>query len=166
MSEKRLVIDGLEIAYTGLFDIDGLLRTIDKVSSQLGYIKQEKRREELVRETGKEFYMELRPVKVKTDYFVLMIKIRMEMTGIKDVEVVKDNINTRLQEGKVNVLIDGWTTTDYEFRWEQKPLFYFLRNLFERFIYKFHVDRFTEELASDCHVIRDEIKAFLELHRF
>lgn len=166
MSEKKLLIDGLELSYSGLFGIDGLLKTIDKVSEKLGYSKAEKRREEMIMPEGKELYMELRPTKVKTEYFALMIKIRMEITGIKDVEVLKDNMRTRSNEGRIHVLLDAWTTTEYEFRWEQKPLFYFLRNLFERFVYKFHVDRFEDELVTDCHTIRDEIKAYLELHKF
>ena len=166
MSEKKLYLDGLELNYEGLFDLKALLKTIDGLVKQRGYGKGEKRREELIRAGGREFSMELRPVKKKTDYFVLMVKMRISITNMTDVEVVKDDARTIMNKGKVNILFDAWTTTDYELRWEQKPLFYFLRNLFERGIYKFHTDRYSDELIDDTHFIYNNIKAFLNLGKF
>jgi hypothetical protein len=163
MSEKKLYLDGLELNYEGLFDLKALLKTIDSLAKQRGYAKGEKRREELVRAAGKEFKMELRPSKKKTDYFALMVKLRIHITNMTDVEVVKDDVKTIMNKGNINIIFDAWTTTDYEMRWEQKPLFYFLRNIFERTIYKFHTDRFAGELIDDTHFIMNNIKAFLNL---
>ena len=166
MSEKRIICDGLEINYKGLFEINDLLRKIDEITATRGYAKFEKRREQLTRETHREFKMELRPTKKKSDYFALMIKIRMHITNMEDVEVTRDKIKMRLNKGNINMIFDAWTTTDYEWRWEQKPLFYFLRNIFERAIYKFHTDKHTGELDDDCHFIKNNIKAYLELQKF
>ena len=166
MSEKRLAIDGLELNYKGLFDIHDLLKEIDKVTSAKGYVKEEKRRAETVRPEGKEFSMELRPIKQKTEYEALMIKMRINITNMKDVEVVMDNVKTKLNEGNINIIFDAWTTTDYEFRWEKKPLYWLLRNIFDRVIYKFHIDKYMSELIDDCHFIHNNIKSHLELHHF
>lgn len=166
MTEKRLVVDGLEIDYKGLFDLNGLLKEIDKVSAERGYAKNEKRRIEKVLPEGKEFSMELRPTKKKAEYFALMLKIRMNITNMKDVEVLRDNVPTRLNEGEIHIIFDAWTTTSYEWRWEQKPLFYFLRNMFDRFVYKFHTDRYLDELSDDCHFVHNNVKAYLNLHQF
>ena len=163
MSEKKLYLDGLELTYEGLFDLRELLKTIDGLIKQKGYVKGEKRRAELVRAAGREFSIELRPVKKKTDYFVLMVKMRVSITDMTDVEVVKDDIRTIMNKGSINILFDAWTTTDYEFQWQQKPLFYFFRNLFERVIYKFHVDRYADELMDDTHFLYNNIKAFLNM---
>jgi len=166
MTEKRLVVDGLEFTYTGLFDLDALLKEIDKVSAEKGYTKNEKRRVEVAKPEGKEFSIELRPAKKKSDYFILMLKIRMTITEMKDVEVVRNKRTYRLQQGKIHVLLDAWTTTWYEFRWEQKPVFYFLRNLFDRFVYQFHTDAHLGEASDDCHYVYNQIKAHLNLHKF
>jgi hypothetical protein len=163
MSEKKLYLDGVVLDYEGLFGLNELLKTIDGLIKQRGYTKGEKRREEIITAGGKEFSIELRPVKKKTDYFVLMIKMRIHITDMTDVEVEKDNLKMMMNKGKVNILFDAWTTTDYEFRWEQKPLFYFLRNIFERVIYKFHVDRHAGELIDDTRFMMNNIRAFLNL---
>ena len=166
MSEKKLYLDGLELNYEGLFDINALLKAIDGIIKDRGYVKGEKRREEMIKAEGREFSMELRPVKKKTDYFVLMVKMRIHITNMTDVEVEKDDVRTMMNKGNISIIFDAWTTTDYELRWEQKPLFYFLRNLFERAIYKFHTDRYSDELIDDTHFFYNNIKAFLNLGKF
>lgn len=166
MTEKRLVVDGLELEYQGLFDLDALLKEIDKTTAEKGYSKSEKRRLEIARPEGKEFSIELRPSKSKSEYFILMLKIKVHITNIKEVEVLRGNKRTRMQEGKVSILFDAWTTTWYEFRWEQKPLFYFLRNLVDRFIYQFHTDANLGELSDDCHYVYNQVKAHLNLNQF
>lgn len=166
MSEKQLVVDGLELKYSGIFDMNELLQTIDKYTGKRGYAKGEKRREEKVAPSGKEFSMELRHTKKKTDYFQLMIKMRLSITNLKDVEVVKDNIKKKMQQGNVLIIFDAWTTTDMEWRWEQKPLFIFFREIFERLIYKFHKDRYYNELSDDCHFVYENVKAHLNLFKY
>ncbi len=165
MYEKKLYLDGLELTYEGLFELNSLLKTIDGLIKQRGYVKGEKRREEVIKATGREFSIEFRPVKKKTDYFVLMVKMRISITNMTDVEVVEDDVRTIMNKGDINIIFDAWTTTDYEFQWQQKPLFYFLRNLFERVIYKFHVDRYADELIDDTHFLYNNIKAFLNMSR-
>ena len=166
MSEKKLYLDGLELDYEGLFDLNALLKAIDGVVKDRGYTKGEKRREDIIKSTGREFSIELRPVKRKTDYFVLMVKMRIYITNMTDVEVLKDDVRAMMNKGNISIIFDAWTTTDYEFRWEQSPLFYFLRNLFERIIYKFHTDRYADELIEDTHFMYNNIKAFLNLGKF
>jgi len=166
MSEKRLLIDELELNYNGLFDLQDMLKAIDGMIADRGYAKNEKERTEKVSQTGKEFFMELRPVKRKTAFYVLMVKLRVYINNLKDVEVLKDDKKIVLNEGEIRVLFDAWTTTDYEFRWEQKPVYYFLRNLFERFVYKVHTDKYHDEVIDDTHFIHRNLKAYLNMHRF
>ena len=165
MAEKKLIIDGLELHYKGLFDVNLLLKEIDKVIAERGYVKAEKRRAEIVTSTGKEFSMELRHIKEKTEFFELMIKMRIRITELKDADVVKEGIKKKMNKGNVQIIFDAWTTTDYESRWEQKPLFYFLRNLVERIIGKIHTEKYLGELSNDCHYMHDNIKAYLKLFK-
>ncbi len=166
MAEKDLVIDGLELNYKGLFEVKGLLKEMDHSIGARGYVKEEKKREERVSASGKEFSIELRPVKVKTQYYSLMIKMRVDVTGLRDVEVVKDGRKEKMNQGNVHIIFDAWTTTDYENRWEQTPWYFFLRTLFEKGIYKYHTNKYHDELSADAHFIYDNVKAYLELHKF
>ena len=46
MVEQKHLVDGLELHYEGLFDLNDLLKTIDKYTAERGYTKAEKRRQE------------------------------------------------------------------------------------------------------------------------
>jgi hypothetical protein len=158
------VIDGLELHYNGLFDLSDFLKAIDKYTSARGYSKSEKRRQETATPSGKELSMELRPAKIKTEYYSLMIKIRLNISNIRDVEILKNK--AKLNEGDVTMVFDAWAVTDYKWRWEHRPVFYFLRSLADRLIYRFHTDKYYGELIDDTHYIHSNLKAYLNLHRY
>ncbi len=166
MSEKKLIIDGMELDYEGLFDLRSLLNVIDKSCAEKGYVKQEKRRTEKAEEKGKDFYIEMRPTKVKNVYFLLMIKIRMHITNITEVEVIVDGRTKKLNKGKIHAVFDAWTISDIQFRWEQTPWYYFLRLLVNQYIWRIGPDKFVEEIIDDTHYIYNNAEATLELHRF
>lgn len=166
MAEKTLVLDGLELNYQGLFDLNKLLRTIDELLAERGYKKTEKIREELVKPTGKFFSIELRPGKAMTEYYSLMIKMRITISNLQDAEVIIDNVKRTMHRGDINILFDAWTTTDYEFRWEQKAWAWLLRGFFEKIFFRVHKDKYFNVLVDDTHHIYNNVKAHLNLHRF
>jgi len=166
MAEKRLIIDAIELKYHGLFDLPNLLTEIDKISKARGYSRNEKSREERVTPSGKEFVMEIRPVKKKSAFYALMVKLRVNIHSMKDVEVEQDGRKVVRNEGEISIIFDGWTTTDYKWRRESSPVFYYLRNMFERVIGKVHTDIYIDELVDDTHFFHKNIKAYLNMHRF
>ena len=166
MVEKVLVLDGLELNYEGIFDLNRLLRTINDLLAQKGYKQSEKVREEIIKPTGKFFSIELRPGKAMSDYEALMIKIRMEINNLQDIDVIIDNVKTKANKGNIRMIFDAWTTTDYEFRWEQQPWYWLLRGFFEKFFFKVSSNRHHDVLVDDAHFVYNNIKAHLNLHRF
>ena len=52
-------------------------------------------------------------------------------------------------------MFDGYLTTDYEQRWEQKPSFVFIRALFDKFFYKTYMDRWKTNLIKDVNDLND-----------
>ena len=168
MVEKRHVIDGLELHYDGIFDLKELLTAIDKYTHERGYGKSEKRRQEIVKEEGKIFSMELRPTKIKTEYYSLMIKIRINITNLEEVEITKGKgkRKTKMNKGNISMLFDAWENTDYMHRWEKKPIFYFLMILANKYWKMFHIGKFQGELVEDTHYIHKNITAFLNLHHY
>ena len=166
MAEKHLVIDGMELRYEGIFDMNGLLRAIDKYTAERGYAKSEKRRQEIVKKTGKEFSMELRPTKAKTAYLSLMIKMRISITNLKNVNVVRNKRKRKLNKGNITILFDAWTTSDFEMRWSQKPIYYFFMILVDKFWKKIHSNKFEDELVEDTNYVFKNIKAHLDLFHY
>jgi hypothetical protein len=166
MTEKNLIIDGKEMHFKGIFDLNDFLKHVDKFCVDRVYSKGEKRRAEKITSTGKEFSIELRPAKVKTAIVKLLVTIKMNIANMKEVEVVKNNIKKRMQEGNISMIFDAWIISDYEFRYEQKPTYYFFRKLFERLVYLFKESQFDGEVRSDCNYIYDNMKSQLNLYKY
>jgi hypothetical protein len=166
MSEKKLVIDQMKLTYEGIFDLNGLYRLIDGWFYQKGYDKWERKNFEQVMPTGKDIEIELLPWKKTTDYFKNIIRIRMRYTNVKDVEIEKQGVKMRLNQGKVMMIFDGYLESDYEHRWHDKPLFFLIRTLFDKYVFKTYFTKFEKWLVNDVYDIHGRIQRFLNLYRY
>lgn len=166
MAERDYIVDKLSLTYEGLFSVKDLYKMIDEWFRWKGYDKREKKNIEIINPEGKYIELVLEPWKKVTDYAKNVIGIRIQMFDIKEVEVEKDNTKIKLNQGKVHFVFDGILETDYEARWEGKPIFYFLRTVFDKYFYKPFTQGFQAGVAADVKDLHGQIKAFLNLYRF
>ncbi|MBW3003978.1 hypothetical protein KY328_05825 [Candidatus Woesearchaeota archaeon] len=166
MSEKKLVLDHLTLEYNGLFDTNELYRLIDGYLSEKKYDKFEKRNIEQVTPSGKHIELELNPWKTVTDYTKLWMKITILMTNVKEVEVEKDGIKIKLNQGNVHIVFDGYVETDKENKWEGTPLFTFFRTIVDKYVIKRYVQSWENEITEDIMLLHSQIKGLLNLYRY
>lgn len=157
--EKELVVDNKEFHYEGIFRYDELFRTIALAIQEKGYTKREKRTEENVTPEGKSTYVELRPYKIKTNYAVLMIKVKVQTSNVKDIMQDVHGEMRNMQKGKLDILYEAWVLTDYESRWGMKPVVYFLKSVINKYLYTFPLEAgFKGEAIGDAHFIFNKVK--------
>ena len=166
MPEREVIVDKLRLTYEGLFSVSDLYNLIDEWLRWKGYDKRENKNIEIVKPEGKYIEIEIEPWKKVTDYAKNVIKIKMQMFDIKNVEVEKDKTKLKLNQGKVQLVFDGYLETDYESRWEGQPVFYFIRTLFDKYFYKPFTSGFQKGVKDDLMHLHGQIKAFLNLYRF
>ncbi|MCP3683956.1 MAG: hypothetical protein GY861_14830 [bacterium] len=166
MSERKLVVDHLKLTYDGLFNITMLYRTIDNWFMENGFDKREVRNQEHLKPDGKYIEIELQPWKKITDYARHVIKVQIKMLRIQDVEVEQDGLKVKVQKGRVNIIFDSYLDTDYEGRWEMKPFYFFLRTVFDKFVYRTYTSQFEDLLVEKTSNLFATIKAFLNLHKY
>ena len=166
MSEKKLVVDQMKITYEGIFDLNGLYRTIDSWFYEKGYDKYEKKNYEQVLPTGKDIEIELLPWKKTTDYFQHILRIRMKFVNVKDVEVEKKGVKLKLQQGKIMMIFDAYLESDYEQKWSKTPMLFFLRTLYDKYIFKKYFEKQEKWLTNDLFQMHGKIQQFLNLHRY
>ena len=166
MVERRHLIDGLTIKFSGLFSAKDLYSVIDKWLQDNRYDKREIKNAELVRPGGKYIEIELLPWKKITDYARYEIRVRIFVQDMTDAEVEKEGKKVKMNKGDVTIVLDGFLSTDYENVWENKPVFYFLRTIFDKYIYKLYTNRFEKGLKSDVFHLNRLIKGFFNLGRY
>ncbi|PIN74039.1 hypothetical protein COV20_02930 [Candidatus Woesearchaeota archaeon CG10_big_fil_rev_8_21_14_0_10_45_16] len=165
--EQNLLVNGKTLHYRGIFRSDEIFSIINRALEQKGYEKQEKRTEELVTEEGKRSYIELRPSKKKTNYAILMIKIKVTMDNMTEVVEELKGQKRKFDQGNLTVVFDSWLLTDYHYRWNMKPLVYFIKGVINKYVYRFPLEAsFPGELVGDTAYIYAQIKKLLDSYKF
>jgi len=166
MAERLIVVDKERLDYQGVFDAKEVLKVIQQWATDKGYWLIEKKHGETTKPEGKVIDLDFEPFKKFTDYAKGIIKIRAQMLDVKDVVTERDGRKVKLQEGKILIIFDGILETDYEHRWEGKPVFFVLRTIFEKYVYTPFVSGFERGVKEDLMSLKNNLKAFLNLTRF
>jgi len=165
MAERRIIVDAMKLGYKGLFDATELYKMIDAYFRERAYTKHELRAYEHVYPSGKQVEVIKEPYRKISDYAKYVIRISLIMSNVKEVVVEKDGVKVKLNQGDVEIQFDGFLEMDYEHRWEKSPFFYFLRAVFDQFVFKVHTERFEAGLVEEVNDLHSQVKAFLNLYR-
>lgn len=165
MSELRIIVDHMKLDYKGLFDVNNLFRLIDAWLFERNFEKRTNKNFEQETPKGKFIEWEVASWKKISDYQRYIIKIRMLMYNLTKVDAIKEKKKTKLGHARILMYFDGYLESDYEHRWDERPLFLFFRTLYDKFIYKAYTERFEQRLASDVHHLYNHVEAFLNTYR-
>ncbi|MBI4450408.1 hypothetical protein HY642_00400 [Candidatus Woesearchaeota archaeon] len=166
MAEKEVVVGGEKLAYEGIFSMRELLKHVEEWIKEHGYDRREGRHSETVKPEGKFVELVLEPSKTLSDYAKKILRINIQLHNVKDVDVERGAKKERLNEGKVLITLDGYLETDYEGRWQGKPIFTVLSALYDKYFYRPLVGGYESQIKADAAHFRNEIKAFLNLQRY
>ena len=166
MAEVKALKFGDSFQYKGLIDAKGLYKIIDKWFKDHGYDKVELWNYEEIYEDGKQLTLKLQPYKKISDYAKIEIRVTAVFSKCQDVVVTKDKVKIKLLKGSAKFTFDTFLTTDYENSWETKPLYFFMKIVAERFLYRSVIERYEEQGVGDTEDLKREIKSYLNMQRF
>lgn len=161
MPERYLVVDRLKMTHEGLFNFDELHNLISSFFYEKGYDWYEKMNQVIVTPQGKQMRLILEPWKNITDYYRLIISIKINVIDLKNVEVQSNNTKLSVNQGTVRVIFDGYVISDRKGKWSQKPLYWFMSFMFERYLFKEHYQKAERWLMSDVEDLHQKMKTFL-----
>lgn len=165
MAERRIIVDNLKISYNGFFKATELYQLIDNFLREKGYDKREIRNQEHVTREGKYVELEIEPWKKITDYANTKIRVEIKMFNLTESVVSRDGKKEKLNKGKLHIRFDAYLETDYEHRWESRPVYLFIRTVFDKYIYASYTHQFEGEVAENTQELYDVVKGFLNLYR-
>lgn len=166
MAEIKTLIDGKSLSYEGVFSLKELYRLIDKWFKDHGYDKQEIKNWEDVTESEKQIVLEIIPYKKVSDYARLDVRIFMIFSKLTEIVLEKDGVKMKMNKGRAEFYFDAYVVTDYENKWETRAVFYFIKNIFDKFIYRMYTYNYDAEVIRDCTEVENEIRSFLNMARF
>ena len=166
MSEKRLVIDQLKLTFDGPFDLPGLYKLIDNFFYERNWDKFEKLNTEQVLPTGRNIKIELVNWKSITDYYKITMRIRLYSKDLIHTSIEHDGKTVELNKGKVMLVIDGYVDADRHGKWEGSPFNWFLREIFDKYIFKGHFGKAEQWLVSDVNDLYGQIQTYLNVYHY
>ena len=167
MAEQEIVVDKERISYEGVFSVAELYRLIDEWLLDKGYWRVEPKHVESTKPEGRFIELNLKPGKTLTDYAKSVFSIQLQLSNIKDVTVESgDGLKQKLNQGKVLLTFTGILETDYEAKWEGKPIFLFIRTIYDKYIYKSLTGGFQATVRDDITQLKNAVSGFLNLHRY
>ncbi len=166
MTAIKNIVEGESLSYMGLFKVKEVYDLIEKWCYEMGYDHQELKNYQEHYDEGKQIIIEARPNKRITDYAKIEIRIFMIFSEIKDVEVERGETKEVYNKGKVDIIFDLFLVTDWENTWQNKGFYYFLRTIFDKFIYKSYTQKFEKNALRDYEDIKDKIKDYLNMYKY
>jgi hypothetical protein len=128
------------------------------------YILEEQEYTEKNHDNGKEIILKWDAWRKVTDYFKFHIVVQWHILGMVSKEVERDGKKEKTNDGEVKLKITAELERDWENRWERKPLWKFLRGIYDNYITRVTRDKYEDQLIEKTLEFIQESKAFLELN--
>lgn len=166
MAERRLIVDHLKFSYEGLFNVNELYSVISTWFFEKGWDWNEKINQEQITPEGKQIRIVLEPWKSSTDYYRLVMHIKVHCIDVKDVEIEHEGKPLRLNQGLVRITFDGYVVSDRKGYWSGKPFLWFLSILSQKYFYKEHFTKLEDWIKSDVDDLYNKIKNYLNVFKY
>lgn len=164
MPEQQVVVNGLQFSYEGLFNATELYKVVSSFFFDKGYDWWEKMNQEMVTQEGRDVRLIFEPWKNVSDFYKLIIKIKLNMLKVNDVEVELDGQMIRTSRGLIEMTIDGYIIYDRKGQWLSKPFYWMLMIFVSRYLFMDNTKRFNAWLKSDIDHLVTNVKKYLNVY--
>jgi len=168
MPEKKQIVYDLMLKYSGPMSVEDFYKEVAVWANEKGFEKELKRKSEDIMQKGKkvEYVVELwkNPIgEVKQ-----MIRLRALFDNFREVKARRKGNLIRFNEADAFINIDGWLETIFANRWTTNPMYTFLRNLYDKYIWGIGgdvADKYEHPVHNDCYDLHKRLRSFFELYK-
>jgi len=105
-------------------------------------------------------------IKKISDYAKYVIEIELIINNVTEVVVKRQEKSETLNQGSISVGLTGYYITDYENRWQNKPIYVFFRTLVDKFLFKTPLSEEKLALVDEVKHLQSQIEGYLNLYRY
>ena len=161
MAELTTVVRGMRVSFEGLFDFADLMKNVTGYFRAQGFGWFESQHNEMVKEGGKDIYIEADNRRELADYAKSRLVLHITVRELTDVEIEKDGRKIIVNKGKITFEFDAYILTDYVGRFEQKAWLYFYRAIMEKYIGVREIHRYRTLVREDVDLLVKEVHGYL-----
>jgi hypothetical protein len=165
MAEREPLVEKDKVVYEGPFELRQLYKLIDEWARTKGYLKVERKHTEVASAKGKTITYLFEFNKKLSDYAKSIVRLGFQVTNLKKETLEHEEDVHEYDVAKVDLTFDAILETDYEGRWEGRPAQFFIRTLFDRYVYRGLLSGYERTIRGDEENLKENLKAFLNLYR-
>ena len=166
MGQKDLVASGLKIKQRSVFNLSELYQTMWRWFELYGYDMQELEYRDSMEGGAKHLEVKWRATKRIDDYLQFVIETNFLILGLQDIEIDQEGVKIKTNKGEVEINLNAYMEKDYEEKWQDSGWSRVIRDIYDKYVIKNRIETLEGELYEEIYKLIDEVKAFLNLHRF
>ena len=163
---KDYLFQNFKLKQDSVFDLTELYKTLFRWFDVSGYTFYEKEYNDIDEPGGKHLELYWYSEKPMDAYVKFVIEINFLVLGLQKVELEKGGVKIKTNKGSIEFRITAYLLKDYDNKWSKTPLQSKIRFLYDRFIIRSRIDKLEGDLIKDVNSMMDEIKTFLDIHKF
>jgi len=161
MEKDQIIKEKLD--HSGLFDFAAFYKYMHDWFRDEQYGVVEEKYSEKISGNARDISIEWKAMKNISDYFRIEHGIKIDVSGLTEVEVEIDGKKKKMNKGKISLEIKGILVKDYENKWDAQPFWRFLRDVYNKYVIRARIDALEGKVVADVKAWKDTMKAFLEL---
>ncbi len=160
---KDYLFQDFKLKQDTVFDLGELYKLLFRWFEVNGYVFQEKEYHDYDEPGGKHIEIFWAGEKIIDKYVKFVIEVNYFVLGLTKVELEKGGVKLKTNKGTAEFRISAYLAKDYKGDWGKMPMMLYI---YDRFIARHRIDRLEGEILKETNSCIDEIKAFMDIHRF
>lgn len=153
-----------KVKHTGTFNFKELYRILFEWLIDENYDVNEKTYKEVIGAGGaKEIEIEWDATRKVSDYFKFNMIIKWHIIGMTSVDVEIDGVKDKMNKGQFEIEAKIILLKDYENKWENRPIWKFLRTMYDRYLIRERIDKYEGKLIGEMEQFLGQCKSYLAL---
>lgn len=153
----------LVIKYKGIFDMEGLYKTIYNWLKARKFEWHEPVLKDKHPQTGYEQEIKIRAFRNDTEFARVWINFYIHTNDLTEVDVIKEGKKVKLMKGRLLVTITALFEFDYEEKWEGSKFQEALRDFLLNYIFNRKYQVYGDKIEYECHNLQELIKQYLDM---
>ncbi len=167
-AEKVNIASGLKLKWSGTLDMGDLYKKMKTWLESSGYGDESKNFKEVkyverIGAGGKQIEAKWLGERNVSDYFSYLITVTFFITRLRDVEVPFNGKKIKMSQATVEIKFSADLIKNRKGKWSKGS---FMKKIYERLVVKDRMNDYKLELYQKIYSFHDEVKTYLNLHKF
>lgn len=155
----------IKVGYSGIFDFDGLYLVIAQwFKARKYWFHESTYKFKPGSEWGNEVEIKFKGEKNVTDFYMFEIEVYFHVWDMADVEVIQNGVKKKLTKGRMEIVISGDVTFDYQNKFTKSKFYERLYKFYIKFIVREKItDNVPDVLYYRMYKLQNLIKEYLDM---